>query len=202
VKKKQVMNYFQDGARLGVQIQYSESKEAQGTAGEIARARDLELISGTFLLYYGDTLTGISLKAMTAVHRHYNALITTPTIRGIPLETSLIETDFDGRITRFSEKPLLMEKANIPVFVVDKSVLRHANIAKGKDFSSDVVSQLVALGRVFEYDEERHYPFVDYSRAKLAANGNYHYDVGTLKRYEDICRAFEKGYAGAVRVIK
>ena len=202
VKKEQVMEHFRNGAEFRADIEYSESSEAQGTAGEIARAKELGLIDDTFLLYYGDTLTGINLNVLYQTHRHFNALITTPVIRGIPIETSLVRLDDNGRIKEFHEKPIIPEMANIPVFAVDGSVLQHPSIKFGADFSRDVVMEMQKAGDVFGYDEERRYSFVDYDMFPLDEKGNYHYDVGTLARYERICGAFDQGLVGQVNVIK
>lgn len=201
LKKEQVMDYFQDGKKFGVNIEYSISNDVPGTAGEIAKAKKF-LEGEDFLLYYGDTLTGINLNVFYKVHRFNNALITTPVIRGIPIETSLVETDKYGQILRFVEKPVLKEKANIPIFFINKEVLKHPNIDYGRDFSADVISELIETGRVYEYDEDTIYDFVNYSKFRINANGNYHYDVGTLKRYNEICNVFDNNKVGIIKVIK
>lgn len=201
IKKEQIIDYFKDGSDFDVKIQYSISEELQQTAGEIAKAKKF-LEGEDFLLYYGDTLTDINLNILSELHYHKKALITTPVIRGIPAGTSLVKSDKNGKIIEFVEKPIFPEKANIPIFIIDKSILNHPNISFGKDFSSDVVEELVKEGKVFEYDENKRYDFIDYSKLKINPRGNYHYDVGTIKRYEKICDVFEKGEVGIVEVIK
>jgi len=202
VKKEQVMNYFKDGSDFGVKIQYSISDEVQGTAGEIAKAKNFLENEDNFILYYGDTLSGINLNIMEKIHDYNNSIITTPVIKGIPAETSLIKSSEDGKILQFIEKPIISQKANIPIFIVNQKIFSHKNISFGKDFSADVIPDFVRYGRVFEYDESKMYNFIDYSNIKLSSYGNYHYDVGTLKRYDEVKKVFDENKVGKIKIIK
>src|SRR3989304_10015596 len=54
-----IHDYFNDGNRFNVRIEYSESDKPLGTAGEGKNAQ--HLIMDDFLIYYGDVLTKINL---------------------------------------------------------------------------------------------------------------------------------------------
>ncbi len=55
-----IREYFGDGSRLGLNIEYALQEQRKGTADAIARARDF-LDTEYFLVHYGDSLTNINL---------------------------------------------------------------------------------------------------------------------------------------------
>jgi NDP-sugar pyrophosphorylase family protein len=60
-----VKNHLRDGDRFGVTIEYSVA-ERIGTAGALGAAADL--VGDSFVVYYGDVLTDMNLKAMISFH--------------------------------------------------------------------------------------------------------------------------------------
>jgi NDP-sugar pyrophosphorylase family protein len=75
-----------------------------GTSGAIVGARDL--LDGTFLVLNGDVLTDLDLDALIAFHRRRRALATialTSVDDARPF--GLVQTDPDGRVVAFREKP-------------------------------------------------------------------------------------------------
>ena len=95
-----------------------------GTAGAIAGAR--EHIDGTFLAMNGDILTDVDLTSLVASHRDREA---TATIAVIDVEDArpfgLVETDEDGRVLAFREKPEVEApgRVNAGIYVLEPGVL-------------------------------------------------------------------------------
>src|SRR4026207_946163 len=68
--------FFQDGARLGLEISYSYEDCPLGTAGPIAFVPNL---NETFLVTNGDVLSTISLSNLIEFHREQHAIATIAT---------------------------------------------------------------------------------------------------------------------------
>jgi len=189
VLKKQVMNYFGDGKRWGVKIEYSESDESQGTAGELANAMSYFEDEEDFLVYYGDTLTATNLTNFYRHHKQFrkrNGIMTLNGIIGLPIETGIIECDANSKVTAYREKVSLEVITSIPVFFCANGIFESGNIQKGKDFSYDVIPEFIAKDAVFLYIEDE----------------NYHYDVGTLDRLRKVSETFRLGRVGIEKMIK
>lgn len=185
--KEQIMNYFRNGMQWGVNIEYSESDEPQGTAGELANAREYFEQEENFLVYYGDTLTGTHLINFYDFHREHRGAITINGIQGYTIDTGIIEHNGSYRPTTFKEKPPLPIVTNIPVFWCSKKIFEVSkNIEKGKDFSYHVIPELLDKWEIFVYIQD----------------DNYHYDVGTLERLRRISEVFKNRQVSIIKVIK
>ncbi|HLG50119.1 MAG TPA: NDP-sugar synthase [Chloroflexota bacterium] len=96
--------YFGDGQRFGVNLAYVVESSPLGTAGGVKNVE--KYIDGTFFVFNGDILTDLDLGAMLQFHRERGACATlalTPV--DDPSAYGLVETDPDGRVRRFVEKP-------------------------------------------------------------------------------------------------
>ncbi|MDX1797169.1 MAG: NDP-sugar synthase [Candidatus Lokiarchaeia archaeon] len=63
-----LQNYFKDGKRLGVKIQYTDEKKPLGTAGAIKLAEDY-LKDEDFFMLNGDVILNFDFKEMIQVHQ-------------------------------------------------------------------------------------------------------------------------------------
>ncbi|MXY24494.1 MAG: NDP-sugar synthase [Acidobacteria bacterium] len=92
------------GGDAGLPVRYLVEPEPRGTGGAVKFAESH--LDGTTFVFNGDVLTDIDLNAMLQRHR---ALDAHATIFLKPVEDptryGLVETDPEGRITRFVEKP-------------------------------------------------------------------------------------------------
>ncbi len=96
--------HFGDGRDVGVQLHYVFEEEPLGTAGAIKNA--LHKVKGTIFVCNGDILTGVDLVMLRDAHHRRNAIATIHT-RAVddPSQFGVVETDSDGRVLRFVEKP-------------------------------------------------------------------------------------------------
>lgn len=96
-----------DGREFGLRIDYLDEEQLSGTAGPVRKlARQLR--DDRFLVLNGDNLTDLDLTALTAFHQDTGAELTVALHREEPAdlpEKSVVETDADGLITSFIEKP-------------------------------------------------------------------------------------------------
>ncbi len=68
-----IEDYFEDGARFGMQIEYARSERPLATAGQLKTAE--KLLDETFVCVYGDSVYEFSLKKMIQSHRKNKALV-------------------------------------------------------------------------------------------------------------------------------
>lgn len=122
------------------------SSKPLGTAGEVWNAR--KLIKDDFILYYGDMLTNINPTDIVKKHREYKNqpkyIGTLAAVRGTETEKGLIDSDKDGNIIRFVEKPPLQNWAWAAIGIFTKDILKYCH--KGKDFGTDVFTKLLSDG--------------------------------------------------------
>jgi NDP-sugar pyrophosphorylase family protein len=93
-----------DGTEAGVPIRYVVEPNPLGTGGAIKYAS--AGVDDTLLVFNGDVLTGIDLQAVVRRHRERAAratIVLTPVDN--PSAYGLVETDTDGNVRRFIEKP-------------------------------------------------------------------------------------------------
>lgn len=67
-RKEQIIDYFQDGSNLGVNIEYIEQKDLNGTGGALLLCED-SIINQHFFLTWGDTI--INYKVYREVYNVY-----------------------------------------------------------------------------------------------------------------------------------
>ncbi len=96
--------YFGDGKRYGVDLHYVFEEEPLGTAGAVKNA--VHKVKGTIYVCNGDILTAVDLVKLREAHMKHNAIATIHT-RAVedPSQFGVVETDDNGRVLRFVEKP-------------------------------------------------------------------------------------------------
>ena len=100
---EKIKNYFKDGKKFGVDINYLEEKEPLGTAGPLRLAK--EDLTESFFVSNGDELKDINLDEMYEQHKQNNALVTIAlTEVGDPSQYGVVRLK-GKKILEFVEKP-------------------------------------------------------------------------------------------------
>ncbi len=168
-----IRNHLGDGERFGVGIEYSVA-ERIGTAGAIGAAADL--LGDTFVLYYGDVLTDMDLKAMMDFHIKKTSTCTLAMSTTVPMDYGVARVADDGRVTFFEEKPILKEyPVSMGIDIVEKDEV--LSYCRPKiDFAQHVVPSLLSARKaVFAYLTDKR-----------------HYDIGTFKNLEEVRDLLER----------
>jgi NDP-sugar pyrophosphorylase family protein len=161
-----IRNHLGDGARFGVKLEYSVA-ERVGTAGALAAAK--ELLGDRFVIYYGDVLTNMNLKAMIDFHVQKRAVFTIALSTSVPVEYGVGKVAESGQVTYFEEKPILKEyPVSIGVYVAEKETLEYCK--PNTDLAGHVVPALLR-------DRKPVYAYLTPTR---------HYDIGTFKSLEEV----------------
>jgi len=101
---RRIEEVFGDGGESGLAIRYMVEPAPLGTGGAIRYAS--ESMRDSVVVFNGDVLTQLDLAAVIALHRERKAkatIVLTPVDN--PTAYGLVETDAQGHVTRFLEKP-------------------------------------------------------------------------------------------------
>ena len=101
---RRIEEMFGDGSTVGIKIRYVVEPVPLGTAGAIKYAGDQ--LTESVVVFNGDVLTQIDLAAVLRLHRERRAratIVLTPVDN--PTAYGLVETDAEGNVKRFLEKP-------------------------------------------------------------------------------------------------
>ncbi|HEX8473603.1 MAG TPA: NDP-sugar synthase [Pyrinomonadaceae bacterium] len=159
------------GADYDVNIQYTVEPQPMGTAGAYKFAEGF--IREPTVVFNGDILTDLDLKAVIRQHNERKAAAT---IVLAPVENpsayGLVETESDGRIHRFLEKPkpdeISVNTINAGTYVLEPHILDFIPAGENYSFEYGLFPDLLKRGEAFF----AHVP----ERA-------YWIDIGTPARY-------------------
>ena len=101
---RRIEEIFGEGEGLGVKLRYVVEPMPLGTGGAIRYAGDS--LTESVVVFNGDVLTQVDLGAVLRLHRERKAkatIVLTPVEN--PRAYGLVETDADGNVQRFLEKP-------------------------------------------------------------------------------------------------
>jgi NDP-sugar pyrophosphorylase family protein len=101
---RRIEEIFGDGSEVGLSIRYVVEPAPLGTAGAVRYAG--EALHESVVVFNGDVLTEVDLAEVIALHRARRAkatIVLTPVEN--PSAYGLVETDADGSVRRFLEKP-------------------------------------------------------------------------------------------------
>ena len=147
--RRRIEEYFEDGARFGVSIEYAISDKPLATAGQLKTAE--EYVDDTFVCMYGDSIFDFALGAMIKKHKKTRALVT----MGLSeyktnLPYGVISTRA-GKVTSWDEKPEIKANVNMGCYIMEPKILEY--IPKNKQYGmDDLVKKAMTKGLVGSYD--------------------------------------------------
>ena len=158
------------GEDAGLPIRYLIEPEPLGTGGAVKYAEPH--LDGTTIVFNGDVLTEVDLSAVVDYHRSQNAkatIVLTPVDN--PSAYGLVETDSQGNVSRFLEKPdpneITCNTINAGIYVLEPTSFDR--IPPGTKYSIE--------RSYFPSLIERHETFVAY------VDNGYWLDIGTPDKY-------------------
>ena len=175
-----IKDYLGTGSRFGIRLNYILEETPLGTAGPVKNAE--KLLDEAFLVLNGDIFTDLDLTAMMDLHNQRESKITialTPVDN--PTSYGLIETDTQGRVSRFLEKPsweqVTTNMINAGTYILEPDVL--ASIPPQTNFSFE--------RQVFPPLLERGEPIYAFP------SSCYWMDIGTPEKYHRLNRDLLSG---------
>ena len=134
--RKSIEDYFEDGKKFGVTIEYAISKKPLATAGQLKTAE--EFIDDDFVCMYGDSIFNFSLRNMIKQHVMKKSFVT----MGLNefktnLPYGVIESSKNGRVISWNEKPEIKANVNMGCYVMNSDIFNL--IPKNKPYGMDDV---------------------------------------------------------------
>lgn len=148
--RRTIEDYFEDGSRFGVKIEYAVANRPLATAGQLKTAR--EFIDDTFVCVYGDSIFEFSLKNMINYHKMKKSFVTMGLAEyKTKLPYGFIEMDKTNRVKSWQEKPDVKGNINIGCYVMEPGIFDL--IPEGKPYGMDLVirSALAKKNKVSGY---------------------------------------------------
>lgn len=153
---EQIIDYFGDGKKLGINISYSEEETLLGTATPIKRIDRIypHFCSEPFFVIYADNLSDINLEKVISAHKE-NSPIATLTLHNHsdPWTKGIVNIDNKGKVLGFVEKPkkedlisgrIRGEPASC-VYLFEPGILEYINDTK-EDLGAEVFPRLLKRG--------------------------------------------------------
>ena len=113
-----IEDYFEDGSRLGIKIEYARSDRPLATAGQLLTAK--KYIDDTFVCVYGDSIYEFSLREMIKEHDKLDAFISMALLSyKTRLKYGFIDINGNNRVTTWNEKPEIKGLINIGCYVME-----------------------------------------------------------------------------------
>jgi mannose-1-phosphate guanylyltransferase len=134
--RENIEDYFKDGKKFGVEIEYAISNNPLATAGQLKTAE--EFVNDTFVCMYGDSIFDFSLRNMIKQHKTKKAFVTMSLNEyKTNLEYGVINTSKTGKVLRWEEKPEIKVNINMGCYAMEPDVF--SLIPKNKPYGMDDV---------------------------------------------------------------
>ncbi len=159
-----------DGQRYGVHIDYVHEKSALGTGGAIKNAE--KFVDGPVLICNGDVLMTLNLRELSDFHKRKKALATIALTKVVdPSAFGVVETNIEGRVERFVEKPGPGETQS------------HTINAGAYIFEKEVFG-LMPPDVIYSVERQLFPQILEKQKLYGKELGGYWLDVGTLEKYQ------------------
>ena len=179
-----IMDYFGDGSRFGVNIEYYIEDHPLGNAGALYKLKNC--LKEDFLLLNGDVIFDIDFNRFVQYHHAKGGVATLFTHpNSHPYDSALVlcnkENQVEKWITRENIRPQYYKnRVNAGLHVLSPKILEKKVYQEKIDLDRDLLQPLAGTGAMYAYDSPE-----------------YVKDMGTPDRYETVCNDFRMGYVQA-----
>jgi len=143
--------YFRNGNYnlANVSLAFHKENKPTGTAGSLSSIKGL---TETFLVMNGDILTTLDYTKIISHHRERGGILTIGMHKKLnKIDLGVIETDSNGFLTSYSEKPEKEYKVSMGIYVYEPAVLKYIEPNTYLDFPHLVLRLLESGEKVASY---------------------------------------------------
>lgn len=174
-----IENYFGNGKKFGVNINYITEETPLGTGGALYFLKGE--IEDDFLLLNGDVIFNVDIKRFYKKHKENEALVTILTHpNSHPYDSGIIESDAEGRVikwyTKEEERKWYRNRVNAGLHMISNELLNRFDAAVKKDLDRDILKPLIEEKKLYIYDSPE-----------------YVKDMGTPERFLSVSQDMESG---------
>lgn len=123
-KKNVISDYFYDGSKFGVEIEYVEENSRMGTAGALSLIETE--IKVPFFVINADILTNLDFTMLLGFHEQ-NKSFATMCVRTYKMQVpyGVVNSDKDNSLLSIEEKPNMSFDVNAGIYLLDPNVMSH-----------------------------------------------------------------------------
>lgn len=168
-----IKDYFQDGSRFGVNLNYQFEKTGLGTGGALLTVKK-QIQSSPFLVIYSDIYTQIDLKELISFHQASGNLVTLG-LKPVNQTRKFGQINLKGSlVTEFFQKPRKSQSnlVNSGIYICNQEIFNFFPKAKTGFNLDDVLIKLIQQKQVSGY----------------VFDGAW-FDVGTVEDYDQVIKA-------------
>ncbi|MDE1857082.1 MAG: nucleotidyltransferase family protein [Candidatus Micrarchaeota archaeon] len=121
--RNMIEEYFGDGSRFGVNIEYAVAPRPLATAGQLKFAE--RFVDDTFVCAYGDSIFDFNLRKMIAHHKRSRLFTTMGLLEyKTHLQYGFVEMNKGNIVTAWKEKPEIKGNINIGCYVMEPGIFK------------------------------------------------------------------------------
>ncbi len=165
---EKIEEYFGDGKKFGIEIEYKYEKTPLNTAGAVAQFKN-DIEGDDFYILAADHLTSWNLMGMAEKHREKKAIVTIGFVEKKSVLDYGVGKIENGFVKDFVEKPMETYLINTGIYVANSSLFYYLKV--GEDLSKNVFPKLLK-------SKEKIAAFVD--------DSEFWMDIGRVKDYERV----------------
>lgn len=166
-----IKEYFGDGSKLNLKIEYIVEEHPMGTGGAIKMAQ--AFLNETFIVYNSDILSDIDLNKMIEYHKASKSAATIAVTQvQDPSMYGVIEYDSDGYAVSFKEKPkqgeTFSKSINAGIYIFEPSIFQEIVSDRAVSIEREIFPQMLREDK----------------KIGIYQSGSYWIDIGTIEKYK------------------
>lgn len=174
-----IREYFGDGSRFGVKIDYVQEDVPLGTAGALYYLKTS--VQDDFFLINGDLVFDVDLQRMLDFHKaHHGAATLLVHPNDHPYDSGIVIADGDGRVcgwlTKEDARGWYQNCVNAGIHVLSPRLLEELKQPRKLDLDREILKPLISSGEVYAY-----------------RTPEYIKDMGTPERIVQVERDLQRG---------
>lgn len=188
-----IMDYFGDGSRFGVHIEYYNENQPLGNAGALFKIK--KKLTDDFLLLNADAIFNVDFNRFVKYHKNCGGLVTLFTHpNSHPYDSGLIVADENGAVKQWLAKedvrPLYYKnRVNAGLHVINPKILDMFGIDEERIGSVDEKGNLIKV----DLDRQLLKPLAGTGKMFCYDSPEYVKDMGTPERFYAVEKDFKEG---------
>lgn len=151
---EQISDFFGDGKKFDVQIDYIHEKDPLGTAGALYYLKGK--VTDDFLLINGDLIFDVDFRRMMDFHKSRKAAVTLLAHpNDHPYDSGIILADDDGKVngwlTKEDKREWYHNCVNAGIHIISPALLERMESPRKIDLDREILKPLIPSGQIFVY---------------------------------------------------
>lgn len=169
--KEKIMDYFGDGEKFGVKIEYVVEENPLGTAGALSLIDKLP--NEPMLVMNGDVLTRVNYSSMLEFHETHNSDLTVcARIYSIKVPFGVVKVE-EGQVFGIKEKPVFNHYVNAGVYVLNPQIIKDIPLNEFHDMTEMIERRIASGGKVCAFPVHEYWLDVGNPESFEKANGDW-----------------------------